>query len=628
MRLMDIHIINHKSLKDVSLKLGEQTYTTLIGVNDAGKTTLLKSLELFFDDKLTIHRGGESSQIKSVSNNSLSSEAFQRLFYEKNLPSFEYNKDSVFILSKFAIEREYSVEEIDELQPSDHLQWVFNDKILNDTIYILKVFRPDVDEYYLYCNDQRDEEGNLRELWLQSQTTLKTLQNKHGIDDSNIRNQNSRGPLKNIERAKAIYQELGTEPYWNKYDFKKDRRFFPDLVYLDWKMGNEQIDQLVATALGPTVNQSVNDIQLMVNAKRQEVNDKANTTLSELYNKYSTKLPSSITGLSANVDISVNKRVTELFVKKITSDDKVHIEDQGDGIKRQISLGLIRAIAEDSIEENSTETKFIWCIDEPETHLYPQAQRDLATNLLQLSTANFQIIVSTHSLTFVDRSRLKDVHKVELIEGYSQIRSTNDPEEALGILGVRNSDFLFFDKFIAVEGPTEYHLLDHMYQLIYGRHLIDEGIKELSLGGKSNKEHYQRILEQILSDYKKIEGSVIYLLDKDTNSQASNVALIGSKADFEDSLSNDIWIKLLDEKYGVTITETELNAMRATISLENRDKKLYKMLAAYVQTKPECEAFLSSKGEGLARDLKQYITHRDFVPECIKVAFRAMHNES
>lgn len=625
MKLANITIMNHKSLKNVSIPFAEDSYVTLIGLNDAGKSTILRSIELFFSESKHLPQLTETSRINSVSNTPLEQESFDEKFVSLGLPAPEYKSDSVYILGEFKIEHIFTVDEVDSLSPSEHLQHILSGKSVGDSIYILKALNP-IGEYFVLCNDALGDDDEPRQLWNQKQNDLKMLQSTLGIEDSTIPNQNRRGALKNIERITAIYSSMTTRPIWSRYDFKKDRSFFPAFQYLDWDISVDQLQSLITTAIGPSIDQSIKDIQEEVNKKQDDVNKIANDKLSELFDKYSNHLPESVTGLSANINIPLAKNTTEVFVSKDTSDKHVHIADQGDGLKRQIGLGLIRAIAEENIGDDSNNTKYLWVFDEPETHLYPQAQRELAETLRELSGNKFQIVVSTHSITFVDKTRLKDVYKAELEGGYTQILSTDDTEDALDTLGVRNSDFLFYDKFIAVEGATEYHLLDHLHQIIYGSTLSDIGVRSVSLGGESNRAHYKKVLEDIIGDYRKPGNSIIYLLDKDTGAAGDNVHLVGDVADFEDSVTNDIWKRLLKDKCNVDITDAQLQAMRSQIDLTKKDTKLHKCLRDYVASDTGRSEYLHSKGEALAHDMKEYITDASQVPQAFKDAFNTLHS--
>jgi len=61
MKLVNAWVVNHKSLKNIHVPFSDDSYITLIGLNDAGKSTLLKSLELFFKETAILPQGTETS---------------------------------------------------------------------------------------------------------------------------------------------------------------------------------------------------------------------------------------------------------------------------------------------------------------------------------------------------------------------------------------------------------------------------------------------------------------------------------------------------------------------------------------------------------------------------------------
>src|SRR5690606_4744278 len=98
--------------------------------------------------------------------------------------------------------------------------------------------------------------------------------------------------------------------------------------------------------------------------------------------------------------------------------------------------------------EKSNINNYIWAFDEPETHLYPSAQREFFDILRNISKDNVQTLISTHSTVFVDKSKIKTISSVsQEDDGYSTINYCKDVDTIHESLGVKNSDFLFYDKF-------------------------------------------------------------------------------------------------------------------------------------------------------------------------------------
>lgn len=621
-------VINYKSAKLVEVNLSSDRVNTFIGVNDCGKSTLLQGLKLFFDEKPTISFATDTSQKSVFSNSPINKTAFDNYFTSQSLPIFQgYAENLLCIHCQFEPEKEEEgLSESDELSP--HLQCRLNISEPDGCIHLLRVFNNDgsKSEYYLLSEDVADEDGQPLELWNQTQANIKAAQKRFSIDDVDITNRNSVGPLKNVERILAILARQDTSSVWSKYDFKKDASIFPAVRYLDWNISSEEINQLTGEVVKPIVGRLLEPIRQQVREGSEKINTEANTQLKTLYKKYADHLPGSISGISANVNINLQPSVTELFVEKYTSDKKIHMDEQGDGIRRQIGLGLINALAQESLEQSysGTTKKYIWCFDEPETHLFPQAQRDLATSISLLAKTQFQILVSTHSTLFVDRSELSDINQVMIEDCYTVLKSTSKTEDVFFSLGVRNSDFLFYDRFIAVEGATELGLMDHMYHLVYGTSLGHDGIQLINLRGASNSMTCKDLLEGIFRDFKKPDDMTVYLFDKDTGRSGSNVFLVGSVADFEDEISNDIWISAIKEDCGIDITADEIDALRSNISTTDSNKKLWKLLDKHISQATSQTQRLQSKGDNLAKLLKRHLTRAEDVPKSIKDAFEAV----
>lgn len=622
MRLLNYSVLNYKSVKNVTVDLDSDQINTFIGVNDSGKTTILRALGMFFDEKAVVSFESDSTKKSVLSNTPLSNDDFMKILTGKSLPEFPtYNKDMITVICVFEVEKAWTDEQMDEIGLSTHLQYILQDHKVGDTLTIMRTFSADQTKngYFIVCEDTDEPIC----LWLSTQANIKAKQKEMDIKDSEIENKNDAGQPKNIERIIAIYKKSETKPCWASFDFKKDKVIFPALRHLDWKVSSDELNTLAGDVISPVVSRLIQPMQDKVNKGREQINLEANKELETIYTKYAGSLPASISGINANVNISLQQTVTELFVEKVTSDNKIHIDEQGDGIRRQIGLGLIRALAQESVDDKDVYKKYIWCLDEPETHLFPQAQRDLVSALATMAGKHFQILVSTHSTLFVDKSNISNIKQVVLESAYTDIKYTSETDDIFSTLGVRNSDFLFYDRFIAVEGPTEFHLFDHLYGLVYGHGMTDDGIQLINLQGKSNSGNQERLLGEIFKDFKKSDDLTISMLDKDTARTESNVSLIGDVADFEDSVGDAVWIKAVKVHCGVDMTPVEMTAFRSSISITDPSKKLHALLQAHVASKinPTKQEYLPSKGESLANLLKTHIIDKADVHDSIKAGF-------
>ncbi|MCK1271367.1 MULTISPECIES: ATP-binding protein [unclassified Bradyrhizobium] len=91
------------------------------------------------------------------------------------------------------------------------------------------------------------------------------------------------------------------------------------------------------------------------------------------------------------------KNWDSLFQTSITGDEGIPLNKRGSGIKRLVLLNFFRAKAEKAAVE-SQKGSVIYAIEEPETSQHPRNQRMLMSALSDLSaTAGRQVIVTTHT---------------------------------------------------------------------------------------------------------------------------------------------------------------------------------------------------------------------------------------
>lgn len=133
-------------------------------------------------------------------------------------------------------------------------------------------------------------------------------------------------------------------------------------------------------------------------------------------------------------------------------------------------------------------------MEEPELYLHPQAQRELFDSLVELSTGENQVILCTHSSSFISLDHYRSiciVRKNTLDEGTTVFQCTEDlfPESdekhAFNMAYWINPDrgeLFFARKVILVEGPTDKTIIPLLsYDLGVFRHdytVVDCGSKD------------------------------------------------------------------------------------------------------------------------------------------------------
>ena len=342
----------------------------------------------------------------------------------------------------------------------------------------------------------------------------------------------------------------------------------------------------------------------------------------------------SIEKLKANIYFDVEPRITDIVINKKHSIGDIHIDSQGEGVKRQIWFSLIKWNALNSINLDHKNKKFIWCFDEPETHLYPTAQRDFYSVIKQTSSANVQSIISTHSTIFVDKTNLKSINKIDLIDGLTSHSKCASIDDIYSSLKLKNSDFLFYDQFVVVEGETEETLIPHFYEVINGSTLENDNIRIINLGGKDKIAQNALILNGILGEFKKSDSTVYFILDSDAQYKLTaheidkyKPTFIG-RQDIEDSINSSVWENIirdnLEEPIQLNKDEIEgiINGIRVDGEEESK-KKFYPKLISTIKKKLRdlgrddfeiVDTALPSKGTDSGRLIVKYIdneTHID-----------------
>lgn len=131
--------------------------------------------------------------------------------------------------------------------------------------------------------------------------------------------------------------------------------------------------------------------------------------------------------------------------------NQTKLERKGDGVQSLVALALMRHAAVQTSKDQST----IIAIEEPESHLHPEAVHELRSVIEKLSENN-QVVLTSHSPLFVDPSRLERT----IIVRNSKATAAKRISEVREVLGVRFSDNLESARMVLlVEGKGDAEVL-------------------------------------------------------------------------------------------------------------------------------------------------------------------------
>lgn len=620
MYLQKIAIINYRSCRDLVLEFGPDLPNTFIGCADAGKTTIMKGIGLLMDEKTIPRLIKDGLDTSDISTTQISDIRYREIFNELKIPFFDFGTEkSILVIGIFKKQTGDFEDDFEDIA-SGHLKWSLESNS-EDEIVILRQFNSQYPNgRYLICS--KDGDGSYKELWGETQANLDKIIKDLKITKDDITNDNSSGRFKKIEKFRTIYNKSSTSLQWATYEeyVKNDRKFFPNYRYIDWKeITLKAVEEIAKETMMNLIGQYEQKLKNTADLISKKATLKLNSELKKKMSLILSGLPG-ITAIKARVFFNPSENVSEISIEKNTADGAVSLESQGDGIKKQIGFAFMRLAAIQKVSKGNLIKKYVWCFDEPETHLYPPDKREFYEIIKKLSSNGFQSFVSTHSTVFVDKSKMNTIRKVELKNKYTNVSSCSTITDLQENLGIKNSDFLFFDKFVVGEGETDKELLPYLYKLYFSRTFEDDSIQFIDLGGAGNRKANKKLFEQLLKDFKDPNDCVYYVFDKDQNSHGNNVFSVGF-CDLEDSISDKFWIRLVKDSCGFTVKRKDLVAIRGQLDPTNQNKKFHKLLTDLVSKQKTKTGYLPGKIE-CGKLMTKYIIKKKDIPNDIVMLFK------
>jgi len=453
MKLKEFSIRNFRCYREqVSIKFDD--LTTFVGLNDAGKSTILEALDIFLNegapDKNDLSKSALSSDIE-----------FCAVF--DDLPSEVILDDRV----PTSFEKEFLLNQDGKLEI-----W----KVFNGSLSTPKIKA-------WFSHSLHPVNPTLANLLKLGNSDLKSLLRDSGADSSSINltiNSEIRAALRDhcgdggLAMAKISFLKDDAEKIG-----KAVQAYMPAFALFKSDRSSTDQDPEAQDPLRLAVKEAVKQKEQELNAIAEFVNGEvkkiADLTLAKLRE------------MDGSLASSLNPQFTppnwaSLFKPSITGDEDIPINKRGSGVRRLILLNFFRAKVErDQVDNKKTST--IYAIEEPETSQHPRNQRLLVNALHEISSHD-QVILTTHtpmlarvlpvsSLRFIRDSIDADVKEV-LEGGSDQVNELI--ASSLGVLPDHNVRV-----FIGVEGKTDIPFLKNISKLLVsaGEDVLDLDKEEL-----------------------------------------------------------------------------------------------------------------------------------------------------
>lgn len=474
-----VRVSGFRGLKNIEIVL--QRVCVLIGLNNAGKTSFIKALQLAFGDYGRF----------------LSDEDF-------HIPAKEKRATEIRVDIRII-----PVDELGKRQPKFSVEWQreFGDRIQSEaagnqylalrTVAKANPIKGGFDVARFTLGQWPSFEN-----WLTSQ-----------VKETRLTGRIQSLPLISIDAQRDIQHDL------------KDRSSFVGKVLASVEYSDTDIaglERLISEINASAVDKSdaLKNLKTHLGNLNQAVGGDG---VAEI-----TPFPKKIRDLSKNFSVHFGS----------TAESSFSMEYHGMGTRSWASMLSIRAFLELLLNKHEQEEQPIHPLlaaEEPEAHLHPNAQRTLYD---QLCNGKGQLIISTHSPFLAAMADLYEIRSLSRVSGVisaHQIRHLITPEEkkvvAREVMN-RKGDLFFSKAIILCEGITEEQVLPAMLDLYLGKSSLSAGVSCVSVGGKG----YRPFVAMAISF-----GIPVYILsdnDGDTEQEISR-QLANLKKDTALELSPD-----------------------------------------------------------------------------------------
>ena len=505
MKVTGIKLKNFRSYRnETHIKIDD--LTVFVGKNDAGKSTLLEAMDIFFNDKDACVKY-EADDLNKQAEAAEDFETWLSVTFKdlpetvdidagnqtKLLDEYLLNSDKELEIRKVYKNGKQSSVLIVAEHPTSPLS---ADLMLKKQAELKKIIKDNDIE----CNNQtinavmrraiREHEDDLM-----LKTTL--------IDSKS-------------EDAKRIWESL--QKYLPVYALFQSDRSNSDQdseVQNPMKLAVKEIMQ--DPALQDKFKEIFDEVELRTKEIAIQTLEKLKEMNPEVANQLSPKLPTLEELKWADVFKSIS----------ITSDENIRLNKRGSGVKRLVLLNFFRAEAERRRKSRNV-GDVIYAIEEPETSQHPEHQKKLIDALIVLSeTDNTQVVLTTHSPALgqmlpVNSLRLIENQSIESGEGvYGKIAKT------LGVMPNYNKLVL------CLEGKTDVEFIKNINKSIPElRAIIDLKKSDISIMPLKGSNLIDWVQENYLKNSSVVE---FHIYDKDvepkTRDNQKNVDEINGRPD-------------------------------------------------------------------------------------------------
>jgi putative ATP-dependent endonuclease of OLD family len=446
MKLLKAKIKNFRCYQE-EISINFENLTALIGKNDAGKSTVLEALEVFFNNKVTpIDRD------------------------DLNKRSQTQGDLNVEITCVFGDLPNHLV--IDAANPTT----LGEEYLLNQEGYleIKKVYpctsaKPKEQVFIVAAHPSNP---GASDLLLLKQAELKKRAQELGIDtgryNARINSSIRRAIWQNFENLELQNTDLPVDKAEAKQIWGELSSWLPVYALFQSDRKSREDDKEVTDPMKIAINQALQEVNDKLIEIQKAVKERAVEVAERTLDKLREMNPDLANELIP--DFKTEPKWNSIFNLTLASDNAIPINKRGSGIRRLIVLNFFRAEAERRRQEVNNPS-VIYAFEEPETSQHPDHQKLLIEAFQELASAeNTQVLITTHTPALgglIENESLRFVTKDEenkVVIRYGDSETYQGIAATLGVLPEPTTSLVKL--LVCVEGPNDIAFLKNISPLI------------------------------------------------------------------------------------------------------------------------------------------------------------------
>lgn len=501
MKLESLRLKNFRGFKEEAV-IPISNITALIGKNDAGKSSILEALEIFFNNSLVTCERDDLNKFTDQIDMEISctfSELPEELIIDATVNT--------------SLEDEYLLNSEGNLE-------------------IKKAFSATAakprEKIYIICNHPNAENAN--DLLSLKRTELRARATELHIDadnyNANVSSSIRRAIWGSFENLEVNQTELLIDKEGTKEIYDSLSKHLPIFALFQSDRKSIDDDKEVADPMKIAVQQALKEVEDDLESIKNKVKDEAIETANRTLEKLQEMFPD----LSSQLvpEFKSEPKFDSLFKLTIKSEDDIPLNKRGSGVRRLILLNFFRAEA----ERNKTDTgrnKIIYAFEEPETSQHPDHQEMLIRAFLDLANSgNTQVLLTTHTPALASLLPLDSLRYIENDDNTRSVYYGSEEvfEQVVNALGILPEPFSKATQaLLLVEGKGDVVFIKHIAEKLKENDVISNTFEDkrfaiVPVGGCGNLKHWKtmKIAEQF---------SVPYCVLMDSDKGTNNEVVIG-----------------------------------------------------------------------------------------------------